>query len=178
MSLIYLPAEDSYLMQEILEKELKRSLRKNSELKFLEIGIGSGIQLECAKKIGVENIFGVDINKEAVTLCKKNNFNVWKSNLFSKIKEKYDIIVFNPPYLPLDKREDKESRIATTGGKLGGELINKFLKQAKKHLEKNGKIFLLISSLTKGIDWQNWKKKKLAEKKVFMETLEVWELES
>jgi hypothetical protein len=50
------------------------------------------------------------------------------------------------------------------------------LKQSKKHLTSEGKIFLLTSSLTKGINWGNWKKKKLAEKKMFFEKLFVYEL--
>ncbi|MBT3404620.1 methyltransferase [archaeon] len=188
---IYQPAEDSYLLQETLSKqfakrdtlssankEIPNSLIKNANLKFLEIGIGSGIQLRTAKKLGLKNknILGVDINLEAVKYCKKLNFFCKKSNLLEKVKGKFDFIIFNPPYLPEDKREPKESRIATTGGKLGGEIINQFLQQAKKHLEKNGKIFLLVSNLTKGIKWGNWKKKKIAEKKVFYETLKVYEL--
>jgi methylase of polypeptide subunit release factors len=45
-------------------------------------------------------------------------------------------------------REDKESALATTGGKQGDELILKFLKQAQKHLTKKGIILLVLSSLT------------------------------
>jgi len=142
---IYQPAEDSYLLQETLSKqfakrdtlssankEIPNSLIKNANLKFLEIGIGSGIQLRTAKKLGLKNknILGVDINLEAVKYCKKLNFFCKKSNLLEKVKGKFDFIIFNPPYLPEDKREPKESRIATTGGKLGGEIINQFLQQA------------------------------------------------
>ncbi len=169
--MIYQPAEDSYLMQEVLRKKIQ-----NKELKLLEIGIGSGIQLMTAKDLGVKNILGVDINTEAVSYCKKLGFKAIKSYLFEKVKGKFDLIIFNPPYLPEDSKEDKESQLATTGGKKGSELINKFLTQSKKHLAKDGKIFLLVSNLTKGIKWRNWKKKKVAEKKIFFERLIVWEL--
>lgn len=173
MSLIYFPEEDSYLLQKILKEQIK-----NKNINCLEMGIGSGIQLKTLKELGVENISGVDINIEAVKHCKKLKFNVWESNLFSKVKGEYDLIIFNPPYLPEDKNfEDEESKLITTGGKMGGELINEFLIQAKKHLTKKGKIFLLISSLTKGINWLDYKKKLVAEKKIFFENLEVWELQ-
>lgn len=176
MSLIYEPAEDSYLMQEVLNKQLPLLLKENSDLSLLEIGIGSGIQLQTAKKLKLKNIFGVDINSSAVKHCKKLGFNCKKSNLFENIKGKFDLIIFNPPYLPQDKLEDKESQIATTGGKKGSEIINEFLNQAKEHLNKNGKIFLLTSSLTNRINFKNYKKKILAEKKLFFEKLFVLEL--
>ena len=56
MSLIYEPVEDSYLLQEVLKKEIPLLLKQNSNLTFLEIGCGSGIQLQTAKKLGVKNI--------------------------------------------------------------------------------------------------------------------------
>ena len=170
---IYQPKEDSYLMAEVLKKQIK-----NTNAKFLEIGVGSGIQLQTLVELGVikENIFGVDINKNAVMHCRKQGFNCLPSDLFNFVEGIYDVIIFNPPYLPLDKREPKDSQIATTGGKLGSEITNKFLKQAKEHLTQNGKIFLLTSSLTKNIDWLDYKKKLLAKKKIFMEELYVWEL--
>lgn len=173
MSLIYEPAEDSYLMQEVLEKEL---LNKN--IKILEIGCGSGILLEVLKKLGINNILGADINGGAVKHCKGLGFDCIYSDLFSNIKEKFDIIIFNPPYLPEDKnnKEDRESKLATTGGKKGSEIINRFLQQAKKHLTKDGKIFLLTSSLTKNINWLDYKKKLIAKKKLFFEELMVWEI--
>ena len=175
MSLIYEPAEDSYLMQGVLKKQIEKK-----KIKVLEIGCGSGILLQTLKDLGVStsNIFGVDINKTAVKKCSGLGFKCTHSNLFSNIKDKFDLILFNPPYLPEDKnnKEDKESKLATTGGKKGSEIINKFLKQAQKHLTKQGKIFLLISNLTKDINWFGYNKKLLAKKKLFFEELQVWEL--
>lgn len=173
---IYQPEEDSYFLSETLKKEIKH-IKDFKKLKYLEIGSGSGIQLQTLKnlKIPNENIFSLDINPEAVKHCKQLGFNCIKSNLFSKIKpnEKYDIIIFNPPYLP-DHKFDKKAD--TSGGKKGSETINKFLIQAKKHLNNKGKIILLTSSFTKGLQWQNYKKKLLAEKSVFFEKLYIYEL--
>lgn len=175
MKEIYLPSDDSFLLSEILEKEILKLSNDKSEIKVLEIGCGSGIQLQTFKKAGIkkQNIFSCDINSKAVKHCKKLGFNSIKSNLFEKIKGKFDVITFNPPYLPSDKF-DKEKD--TTGGKTGSEVINKFLKQAKSHLTKNGKIILLVSSYTKKINWLNYKKKLLGKKKLFFERLYVWEL--
>jgi|TARA_Y100000310_G_scaffold258493_1_gene266940 release factor glutamine methyltransferase len=171
---IYNPKDDSFLLSEVLKKQIPKLLTKN--LKFLEIGSGSGIQLETAKNFRVKNILSCDINPAAVKHCKKLGFNCIKSDLFNNIKGKFDLIIFNPPYLPEDKKEPKNSRISTTGGKTSSEIINRFLKQAKYHLNKNGKILLLVSSLTKGVKFNNYKKKILGRKKIFFEELFVLEL--
>jgi len=178
MVLIYIPEEDSHLLSEVLKKQIPKLIEKNPDLKFLEIGCGSGLQLQTAFDSGVktENIFSCDINPKAVRHCKKLGFNSVVSNLFQNIKGKFDAIVFNPPYLPLDLLEPKESRIATTGGLQGSEIINEFLKQSRKHLAKNGKTFLVTSSLTKGINFLEFRKKIIARKKIFFEELKVWEL--
>lgn len=175
--MIYSPEEDSYLLKEIIKKEIPKLLENNKELKFLEVGCGSGINLSAAEESGIkkENIFSCDINKEAVKYCKSLGYTCVKSDLFKKIKKTYDVIIFNPPYLPEDKY-DKESD--TTGGKKGDEVIIKFLKDAKRHLKKEGKIFLLISSLTPKIDFKKlkYKTRKIANKRLFYEELFVWEL--
>jgi len=181
MQEIYQPAEDSYLMSYYLEKVLSVLTRKNPNLKFLEIGVGSGIQLETASKAGIrkENILGIDINHKSVEHCINLGFKCIQSDLFNKIpKQTFDIIVFNPPYLPKDKKEPKSSRTATTGGKRGNEVTKEFLKQAKNYLEKDGGIFLITSSLAEKIDFESlgYKSKKIAEKKLFFESLSLWEL--
>ena len=180
MKNIYSPKEDSYLLSIVLKKKIPIILKKNPNSNFLEIGCGSGIQLETAFESGIkkENIFSCDVNPQAVKECKKLGFNSIVSNLFEKIKGKYDLIVFNPPYLPEDSLEPEESRIATTGGKKGSEITNKFLKQAKKHLAKNGRILLLVSSLTRGLNFVGYKKLKVGKEKLFFEKLFVFELVS
>lgn len=178
MTEIYSPEEDSFLLSEVLKTKIPSLLKKNPEVKVLEIGAGSGIQLQTLKNLGVSkpNIFAVDINPDAVKYCKKLGFNCIHSNLFQNVQGKYNLIIFNSPYLPDDKLEPEDSKIATTGGKHGSEIINKFLQQAKSFLTKDGKIFLLTSSLTKKISWTNYKKTKLAKKKFFFEELFVWEV--
>tara|TARA_Y100000310_G_scaffold129185_1_gene128347 strand:+ start:10199 stop:10744 length:546 start_codon:yes stop_codon:yes gene_type:complete len=177
---IYQPAEDSFLMKEILEKEVPELLKENKNLKFLEIGSGSGIQIEALTNLNIkqENITLTDINQEAVINLKKkfSKSKVINSNLFQNVEDKFDLIIFNPPYLPEDPQEPEDSKLATTGGEKGSEVVNRFLTEAKNHLTSKGRILLLTSSLTEGIDWSGWNKRKIGEKKLFMEHLFVWEL--
>jgi len=172
---MYLPSEDSYLLSETLKKYLKN---KNKKIKILDMGSGSGVQAETCRELGFNNIIVADIDESAINFLKKKKFKVIKSNLFSDLKkEKFSLIIFNPPYLPEDKYDKKKD---TTGGKKGYETIIKFLKQAKKHLETDGEILLLFSSLSSpGIIKEQAKKlsykiTKLSSKKLFFEELHVY----
>ena len=180
--MIYQPAEDSYLLTNILKKELPKLIKKNPDLKFLEIGAGSGIHLLTAEKLSVkkENIFSSDIDESSVKHCNSLGYNCIKSNLFENIIGKYDLVIFNPPYLPEDIEEPVDSKTATTGGKKGDEIILKFLEQAKDYLNENAKIFLLASSLTPKINFNKlgYKSKELGCERLFYEQLCVYELQS
>ena len=172
---IYQPAEDSFLLEKFVKKEIK----KKSITKVLDMGTGSGIQAEAAVKEGInpKDITIADINSRAIKLLKKKfpKSKLIQSDLFSKIpnNKKFDLIIFNPPYLPDHKFDNQPD---TSGGKNGSRVINKFLKKTKSHLNKNGKILLLTSNLTKNINWQDYKRKLLGKKRIFFEELYVWRL--
>lgn len=143
---MYTPREDSFLIQ----KHIKNYARKNS--KVLDLGTGSAILAKESAKYAV-SVTAVDINKKLITKLKKENKNIKNinfiySNLFSNVKGKFDLITFNPPYLPSKKIKD----IEIDGGKNGTEIIKKFLKQAKEFLTEKGKILIICSSLNKNIE--------------------------
>ena len=166
--MIYEPREDSFLLEKYV-KELVSG-------KVLDVGTGSGIQALAALE-KTKDVLAVDVNPEAVELCKKKGINVILSDLFENVEGKFDWIIFNPPYLPEDPREPEDSKLATTGGKKGDELLKIFLEKAKEHL--NGKILVLISSLTgKAEDlFKDYSWKLLEREDLFMEKLEVYVLE-
>ena len=137
---VYNPAEDSYLL-------VKAIIAKAGE-KTLDMGCGSGIvALHLAKNKCV--VTACDINKKAVENTRINaeknhlKIKVLESDLFSNIKEKFDVITFNPPYLPT-RGED----YAWDGGDGGVETIERFLQDAVNHLHPNGRVYLVMSSLT------------------------------
>jgi release factor glutamine methyltransferase len=172
----YFPREDSYLLSGAIEKWLKG---KDKKIKILDMGSGSGIQAETCIKKGFKEVEAADIEQEVIDFLKRKKIKARQSNLFSKIKGKFDLVVFNPPYLPEDKY-DKEKD--TTGGKKGHETIVRFLKQAKAHLTKGGTILLLYSSLSNPKEIFNTLKKlkytfkQVAQQKDFFEELFVIEL--
>ena len=176
--MIYKPSEDSYLMQRILKEQIPSLLKKNPDLKFLEIGAGSGIHLETAKQLGVKRISSSDIDSKAVDHCNLLGFTCIQSDLFQNIDGKFNLIIFNPPYLPHDPREPKDSQLQTTAGKKQNEIILRFLKTAKDYLEQDGKIFLITSSLSSEINFQElgYIEKEIGCEKLFFERLCLYEL--
>jgi release factor glutamine methyltransferase len=173
---MYQPSDDSFFFSDFLKTYLS-GIKNKSKLKYLDMGTGSGILSETAlsQKINRQNILAADIDKPSVDFVSRKNFNALKTNLFSKIPtaKKFDLITFNAPYLPEDKYDKQKD---TTGGKNGDEATLKFLKQAKEYLAKNGKIFLLISSLTPLKNINKFKPKILAKKKIFFEELLILEI--
>ncbi len=177
MSEIYGPVEDSFFLTEVSKEIIKKIKLK----KVLDMGSGSGIQTQnlISQGINPKNITLVDINPKAIELLKKkfNKSIVIQSNLFSKVKGKYDLILFNPPYLPESVYDNKKD---TTGGKKGDETIIKFLNQAKTHLNKNGRMLLLTSSLTPKTRivkiFKRYNVSLLATKKLFQEELYIYEI--
>ena len=146
---IYQPAEDSYLLQ--------KYVRRCAFGRVLDLGTGSGIQaLTAVENKIVREVVAVDINENAIKelkteISKKKirKITVKKSNLFSNVKDKFDTIIFNPPYLPQDKigNEIIEDP-ALYGGKHGWEISEKFFNEVNQFLVANGKILFLFSSLT------------------------------
>jgi len=146
---VYYPREDSLLLAKALE---------NTELKdkrSMEIGCGSGfLSIVMARRNA--NVTAVDISENAVNAsndnAKKNAvaLTCFQSDLFSAVTGKFDLIVFNPPYLP----EDDEAKYLGTekqqlyGGGGGREVIQEFISQSASHLAEGGRLLLLISSLT------------------------------
>tara|TARA_Y100000310_G_scaffold334319_1_gene413866 strand:+ start:417 stop:935 length:519 start_codon:yes stop_codon:yes gene_type:complete len=172
--MIYEPAEDSYLLQEEVRKFVK------PWMKVLDVGTGSGILAETSKRLGGD-VLAIDINPEAVNYVKSKGINSVVSDLFSEVDGKFDLIIFNPPYLPKENMEPEDSKLATTGGKKGNEVIERFLKEAKTYLLDGGNILLLFSSLTPDVielfKKYNYKYEKLSEQKIPFEVLYVYLLE-
>lgn len=148
---VYEPREDSLLIAKVLEEELEGDKTKNEKINsVLEIGCGSGLLSIIAAKRGCD-ILAADIDSTAVRCAKRNaelnntKIKAVQSNLFNDIEGKFGLIVFNPPYLPEEQTEDSR---AWAGGK-NLEVITEFIKNAKQHLNDDGRVLIVISSLSK-----------------------------
>jgi len=175
---VYIPEDDSFLLAVQVFKYARGAV--------LDVGCGSGIQgITALKNKRVISVTFSDINVKALDYVKaqivdKSNVKFIHSDLFRTIKDVYDTIIFNPPYLPDDELDNE--KLITTGGKYGYELIEKFLKQAVSHLNIDGQILLLFSSLSdKGhideiIRKFHYNKFELVKEGLFMEQLYVYQI--
>ncbi|WP_394334519.1 HemK2/MTQ2 family protein methyltransferase [Methanobrevibacter arboriphilus] len=152
-NMVYEPSDDSFLLID--------NLNINPGEKVLEIGTGSGIVAMYASKVADE-VVATDINFNAIEIAEKNfllnnidNINILFGDLFEPLKsegfnEKFDVILFNTPYLPTENDEVLEDDLnyAFDGGLDGRKIIDPFLNQVKNHLNKNGRVQLIQSSLS------------------------------
>jgi release factor glutamine methyltransferase len=178
---VYEPAEDSFLLAE--------NLAVNQNDLVLDVGTGCGIlgilAAEKAKKV-----VAIDVNPHAVSCARMNaelngvtgKMDIRLGNLFEPVEgnEKFNVIVFNAPYLPSERSEQKTwIQRAWAGGPSGRELIDQFISQAPRYLMEKGKIILVQSTLSnvdetiRKLEEERLRAVIVAKKKVAFETIVV-----
>jgi len=176
---VYEPAEDTFLLAE--------NLTVSGDDVVLDMGTGCGILGILAAK-RAKKVIAVDSNPYAVRCAKTNakvnkvadKMNIRLGDLFQPIQrnECFSLILFNAPYLPSNPDEEKTwIGQAWAGGPTGRQLIGRFIAEAPRYLSENGRILLVLSSLSNVNETLHkfrevgLKARILAEKKVMFETI-------
>ena len=142
--------------EELVELTLAENPKEN--LKVLDIGTGSGaIALALAKNRPDWKITAADISQDALDLAMENannqgqSLSFIKSDCFSEISSKYDIIVSNPPYISrVDESEvglnvlHSEPHLALFADEDGLAIYRRIAEESKDYLNDGGKIYLEI----------------------------------
>jgi len=180
---VYEPAEDTFLIADSLNQTVKEGDT------LLDLGTGCGIlAIVAAKK--AKKVIATDVNPHAVESARLNAkingvsqmMEVRLGDLFQPVRktERFDVVVFNAPYLPSSQREQRTwIGRSWAGGPTGRQLIDRFITEAPHYLKRNGEILLVQSNLA-NID-ETLKKFRetgleaqvIAEKKVSFETIVV-----
>ena len=121
--------------------------------RVLEMGTGNGsFALKCAKH-GNE-VVAADIDPQAVEyvrrLAAKEGLKIETilSDLFENVNEKFDTIVFNPPYLPGDARDIEDLQWAG-GGEHGDEVMMRFLRDVQNYMRDDARVYIILSSFNR-----------------------------
>jgi release factor glutamine methyltransferase len=136
-----------------------RVLREKENLRFCEVGVGSGcISVSILRNVETARATGLDVSAKALQIAGKNaekhkvsaRLELKISDVFAALKdEKFDLIVSNPPYIPVEEFlslqievKDFEPHNALTDGQNGLSIIEKIITRSPDFLKTNG--FLLL----------------------------------
>ncbi len=170
------------IVKEVSELKVTNWRVENRKAKILEIGVGSGaIVVALAKNLNQARIIGTDTSAKALRIARKNikkyrveaQVKLIRGSLFAKLKEKFDYIVSNPPYVnakdfsSLPPEVGYEPKAALYGGKDGLDFYRKIIPQARYYLQPGG---LLAFEIGYG---QAGKIKQLLEKEKLFNSIEV-----
>jgi release factor glutamine methyltransferase len=146
---VYEPAEDSFLFAESLP--IERSCR------VVDVGTGCGILAIVAAR-NAEHVLAIDLNPFAVRCASQNaRFNgvidrmdFVEGDLLGSVRDcsKFDLMLFNAPYLPVQDKDGSWLERSWTGGKSGRDVIDRFINEVFGYLNVGGQILLMQSSLS------------------------------
>ena len=135
---------------ELLIKTCQHLVNKNS--KVLDIGCGTGIISIMLNKLTNCNVDSCDISSEALKIAKANSQNLntnikfFKSDLFENVQDKYDLIVSNPPYIPIKEMKKLQKEVKDfephqalfANDEQGIDFYKKIIQNSRKFLNKSG----------------------------------------
>ncbi len=203
---VYPPSDDTYLIIDYFKKKVNvdffDGLPINTIRNILDMGTGTGIValfLQEIKKFFSKftyKIYASDISDAAIRCATlnersnnyKDNITFIKSNLFRKfppnLQHSFDVIVFNPPYLPsISYKENEIIRRRNDsnwdGGARGFEVFLEFIRQVKDFLNLDQKYYIYyisssleeLSQLNNELEIRGFRNTVLNKKHVFFEDI-------
>ena len=147
--------------EELVEWIISYASIMNKPLSILDIGTGSGC-IPIALKLALPNctLTGLDISKDALAVAEINAHNLkatveWiEQDILNTaaLDTSYDIIVSNPPYIPLREKKDMQEQVLNFEPSIALFVSNEdpliyykaIAKIGKQNLSKNGQLFFEI----------------------------------
>lgn len=160
---------------EILVSECLK-LIDDKEVRILDIGTGTGcLSISIAERASKVTAVAVDICDKALEIARKNaqlhkvenRIEFIKSDIFSCVSSKFNIIISNPPYIPIAEKPYLQSEVRDFEPKNalfaydenGIEFYKKIIEGSKDYLLKNGYLLFELginqSNLVKDIMLKN-----------------------
>jgi len=122
----------------------------------IDVGIGSGVLSYLLQKHGFKSITGTDNNPNALIGIQKRQeslntetpIKLRSGDLFAQSNQTYNLIVFNPAWIPLGRK----TKGIDAAIYYDNELFPRFFDRAEQYLKPNGKIVLIFSNLAQLMD--------------------------
>lgn len=175
----YEPGDDTHMMQRVLrEREATPTGRA------LDVGTGSGALAATLQELGWP-VVATDINPHAASATReKLGPVVARGDLAKAMRGPFEVVVFNPPYLPSDEDERLEGWIdaAFHGGEGGIEVTLAFLADLPRYLAPGGRAYIVVSDradlagLTRAIDAAGFEAYVMASMRFFFEEIAIWRI--
>ena len=141
---VYQPAEDSHLLANAAREEVRPGERA------LDVGTGSGYVASALDESGADPVAS-DINPVACEQARDRGLSAVRGDMLDPFRDEvFDVVTFNPPYLPTPEHKEWDDWMerALSGGEDGRRLVDPFLDDVSRVLVPDGRVLLLVSSLT------------------------------
>ena len=200
---VYSPSDDTYLLIDYFKESVNEKYFDGLHIEdiknILDLGTGTGIIAIFFQLIKQQftnfnpQIYASDILEEALNCAKlneklngiKKKITFIKSDLFRsfplELKNTFNIIIFNPPYLPSIKSLNEKENIdySWNGGKKGYEVFTHFLEQVRNFLNLQHKCYIYFISSSRTnlnnfydiIKQKGFENKILIKKHIFFENI-------
>lgn len=142
---VYEPAEDSALLAGAVLDAV------GPDDRVLDVGTGSGyLARRVGQETGAESV-GIDLNPHACRRAREAGVQTVLGDRTEPFSGgSFDLVAFNPPYLPVDPEAQWEDwfETAVSGGATGRSVVERFLDDVGRVLVPDGVVFLLVSTYT------------------------------
>ncbi len=114
--------------------------------RVLEVGVGTGYVAENLQE-AASTVVGTDVNPAATRRARDRGVEAVTTDLAHGVQGEFDLVVFNPPYLPdADDTPDDALDAALSGGESGVETAERFVRDLPRLLSPEGSAFVVASS--------------------------------
>lgn len=146
---VYEPHDDTFLLARVVQERVRPGMH------VLEVGCGAGVVAMTAARAGAV-VTATDANPTAVELCRHNAkqnglaMTVVETDLLAGLEGPFDLIVFNPPYLPTAEEDVVQGplNLAFDGGHDGNETVLRFAAQIASLPSRPAEVLVVHSSLS------------------------------